>query len=540
MSIENLSIQNLSDFCQKNNTQAIIIPDSDFFLNEYTPKEDNIRFQLTKFKGSVGQSFYLNGKLYLVVDGRYRLAAKEQFQGDELIIVDYTKQIWPKVLETIRGANISKIGVWKDRMDVANFSSLNEEFNVIDCREIYFSELNYPEPKHVKNVKAVELNLNDNEIFLTHQVDVISRLLGVRTDALSYMSSMPGLLFYSKNKKFLFHPFKSIQLSNVDHDYHAFLFDHSKLSGFDTFNFVMDPLVTNQYVLDQIKQNFPSAKIILKEGFAAQYMSFKPDWELIEFSKSFASSDKAVWRTLNYLKANQEKNLSEVDLKQKITDEYFAHGAWNLSFHPICGFGANSAIIHYGEPSQSKSWEEGEFFLMDSGAYFDYGIATDTTRTIVRGRPSDKQIKCYSLVLRGLIRSMSAVFPNGTIGSQIDMLARDALFQAGLNYQHGTGHGIGVHVHESGYLVNPFSTVELRAGQVGSLEPGYYEEGWGGIRLENAVKVVEHPEYDGYLTFESLCYIPFEEELIDRNLFTGQELEYLDQYQEKSKNLLNA
>jgi Xaa-Pro aminopeptidase len=291
--------------------------------------------------------------------------------------------------------------------------------------------------------------------------------------------------------------------------------------------------------LENICNNSKNLTLKAIKGHNANYMAKKESKELDDFKNSFNKSDLAIWRTLDWARKNKTALISEINLKEKILNEFKVSGAWRESFHPICGFGANSAIIHYGQPSDKKTWDENEFLLLDSGAYYESGVATDTTRTLFNGAPNEKAVLMYSLVLRGLIKAQMSVFAPGTLGSQVDMLAREPLLQFGKNYAHGTGHGIGVHVHEAGYLLNPMSTVGLFEGQVGSIEPGYYEEGWGGIRLENAVVVVKHPTFEDKLTFESLTYIPFEEDLIDRSLFTSKELEYLDQYQEKSRSALS-
>lgn len=538
MEIEKLNLNQLYEFQKQQNLDAILIPDGDFFLNEYTPAEDSVRKQLTQFKGSVGQAFTIQDKLHLIVDGRYRISAKEQFQGDQLHFVEFTPYIFPKIIELFKAANVKRLGVWFERINGVDFNVFNESFEIIDTSSLFPAAFNEQAPTKVYATNPVKMSLAEGELFVTHQVDTIARLTGLRSNYFPYMSSIPGLLFATQDQQILATSFdcqiesssktSSLALTQVNSLLH---FPDTSSLQFKTV--VYDPKVTNQSVVQALVKTFGKDRVLAKPDLNSNYMSLKEEAEIIRFKESFQLADKAIWNSLKWAKSSTDF-ISEVELKEKIIHEYRQVGAWSESFHPIAGFGSNSAIIHYGSPSSDKKWVEGEFLLLDSGAYFEAGVATDTTRTLYKGTPDAKAIQMYSLVLRGLIKAQMSIFPIGTLGSQVDMLAREPLLQFGKNYAHGTGHGIGVHVHEAGYLLNPLSQVPLKAGQVGSIEPGYYEEGWGGIRLENAVVVVPHPEHPNMLCFEPLTQLPFEENLIDRNLFTTKELEYLDVYQGKA------
>lgn len=532
--LKNLLIQNLYDFQEQNSVDAIVIPDGDFFLNEYTPADDSIRKQLTKFLGSVGQAFTIGNSLHLIVDGRYEISAKAQFVGDQLDIVSFTPQIAPKMLQLMQAQQVRRLGVWMERMSSSEFQSLAELFELVDVAPLFKSSFSPNAPETLYATRAVPLCLDEGEVLVTHQVDAIARLSGLRSDYFPYMSSLPGVLFYSNHEQVLATSF-AVDQQNLSNEAPSFvqvasLLEVPDLAFAQAKTFIYDPAVTNQGLVAALVQKYGQERVQARAKLNSRYMTFKGEQELAEFKDSFAKADAAIWKTLNWARANAAE-INEVQIKQKIIEQYRQSGAWRESFHPISGLGKNSAIIHYGSPSQSKQWEEGEFLLLDSGAYYHAGVATDTTRTLYRGRPDEKAVRMYTLVLRGLMKAQMSIFPAGTLGSQIDMLAREPLLQVGKNYAHGTGHGIGVHVHEAGYLLNPLSTVPLSEGQVGSIEPGYYEEGWGGIRLENAVVVKQHPEFKDMLCFEPLTMLPFEEELIDRSLFTAQELEYFDRYQ---------
>ena len=211
-----------------------------------------------------------------------------------------------------------------------------------------------------------------------------------------------------------------------------------------------------------------------------------------------------------------------------------------LSFDTISSTGANAAVIHYKPERDSCSIIDPKaVYLCDSGAqYFDG--TTDTTRTLHFGTPTDMERKAYTLVLKGVISLDTAVFPKGTSGFALDTLARQHLWAEGLDYRHGTGHGVGsyLNVHEGPIGVGTrvqYSEVPLAAGNVLSDEPGYYEDGNFGIRIENIImaKEVQTKHHFGdkpYLGFEHVTMVPYCRKLIDVGLLTPGERRWVDEY----------
>jgi len=205
------------------------------------------------------------------------------------------------------------------------------------------------------------------------------------------------------------------------------------------------------------------------------------------------------------------------------------------SFTSIVGHGGNGAIVHYAAKSGSDAeLKEASLLLIDTGAHYINGT-TDITRTIALGKPTAEMLRNFTLVLKGHIALAEAVFPEGTRGAQLDVLARQFLWKEGLSYLHGTGHGIGhvLNVHEGPQSIrlqeNPTA---LLPGMLLSNEPGYYKEGCYGIRCENAMLVAEHSQTDSgrFLRFETLSLFPFDSKLIDRSLLTTDEQQWLDSY----------
>jgi Xaa-Pro aminopeptidase len=216
----------------------------------------------------------------------------------------------------------------------------------------------------------------------------------------------------------------------------------------------------------------------------------------------------------------------------------------DVSFPTISGAGPNGAIVHYRVTSASnRVIGENELFLIDSGAQYEDGT-TDVTRTIAVGTPSAEMRDRFTRVLKGHIAIARAVFPEGTSGAQLDPLARVALWQAGLDFDHGTGHGVGCYlsVHEGPQRISKLGTAPLKRGMIVSNEPGYYKTGAYGIRIENLLLVIPGPSPDGadkpLNAFETLTLAPIDRRLIDARLLTGKERLWLDDYHARVRDAL--
>ncbi|XP_031419450.1 xaa-Pro aminopeptidase 1 isoform X1 [Clupea harengus] len=217
-----------------------------------------------------------------------------------------------------------------------------------------------------------------------------------------------------------------------------------------------------------------------------------------------------------------------------------------LSFPTISSVGPNAAIIHYRPlPETNRTLSLNEIYLIDSGAQYMDGT-TDVTRTMHFGTPTDYEKECYTYVLKGQIAVCAAIFPNGTKGHLLDSFARAALWDAGLDYLHGTGHGVGcfLNVHEGpcGISYKTFADEPLEAGMIVSDEPGYYEDGSFGIRLENLVLVVPaKPKYNfrnrGSLTFETITLVPIQTKVMDTGLLTQKERDWVNEYHRECREI---
>jgi Xaa-Pro aminopeptidase len=288
------------------------------------------------------------------------------------------------------------------------------------------------------------------------------------------------------------------------------------------------------------------AKVIQKRDPAVLPKALKNQAEIDGHRAAQARDGAALTRFLHWISIEAPKG--EVDeLKAVETLQQFRLACGDLrdtSFDTISGAGPNGAIVHYRVSEETnRPLEMDSIYLVDSGGQYPDGT-TDVTRTVAIGEPTDEMRDRFTRVLKGHIAVARARFPAGTRGTQLDTLARQYLWQAGVDYAHGTGHGVGAYlaVHEGPQRIAPVGSGQaggdepLQAGMFLSNEPGYYKTGEYGIRVENLVLVVP-VEIEGaekkMLGFETLTFAPIDRKLIDTGLLSPEEREWVDSYHRK-------
>ncbi len=284
-----------------------------------------------------------------------------------------------------------------------------------------------------------------------------------------------------------------------------------------------------------LKNVFSGSVLTQKPGGLVEFQAIKDEEEIAIMTRNFTKSDKAIYKTIKWTKdaVASKKKISERDVYDQTSLEYKKQGSVTQSFNTISGVGPNGSIMHYGNPKSDLFIKENDMILLDSGGYFAGGFATDTTRTFMASsaQPDPEYKRIFTLVLKGVLQCQNAIFPEGVTGATVDAFARKPLFDAGFNFAHGTGHGVGINVHEGGARISPVTDIEMKAGQVVSIEPGIYIPGFGGVRIENIAVVEKHQDIEGFLRFRSLVYIGYEPTLIDESLLTEQEKKWLDDYE---------
>ena len=296
---------------------------------------------------------------------------------------------------------------------------------------------------------------------------------------------------------------------------------------------LIDEAATPVWMVDRLTEG--GAEVIRGADPCALPKACKNAVELDGIRDAHRRDGAALTRFLAWLAAAPPGSITELDAVAQLAamragGEHYR----GPSFDTISGSGPNGAIVHYRVTDESnRTLEPGTLYLVDSGGQYLDGT-TDVTRTVAIGRPEPEHRDRFTRVLRGHIALATARFPRGTTGAQLDTLARQFLWQAGLDYDHGTGHGVGhyLNVHEGPQRVSRMgSGAALAPGMVVSNEPGYYKTGAYGIRIENLVTVTEADDANGgFLGFETLTLAPIDRALIDPAMLTAVERAWLDAY----------
>jgi Xaa-Pro aminopeptidase len=293
---------------------------------------------------------------------------------------------------------------------------------------------------------------------------------------------------------------------------------------------------THQLIIDRQSATDSNIKIVLEANPIEGMKARKNPVEIEQMKSANFKASKAKTFTLKWLTEQLEngKVLTEFDVKETVERFYQQETDFqSLSFRTIAGAGVNSSIVHYGTPSPEITLTSGEFLLLDSGSQY-LGGTTDDTRTVIIGEPTALHIEHYTTVLIAHISCAMQQFPKGTMGVQLDAIARGVLWQEQLDYGHGTGHGVGAFlaVHEGPNGISKSVQYALEPGMVTSIEPGYYQPGWGGIRIENLYVVIEMPSKNDtvWYGFEPLTYIPFDRKLINADRLSKTQLAWLNNY----------
>ncbi len=298
-----------------------------------------------------------------------------------------------------------------------------------------------------------------------------------------------------------------------------------------------DPAKTNSWIFTTLTQS--GADLLHKDDPCVLPKACKNPVEIAGAYAAHQRDGVAMCQFLAWLAREGSKGqVTELEAVDYLDACRRKQAMWeDCSFPTISGAGSNGAIVHYhSTPETNRRLEPGTLYLVDSGGQYLDGT-TDITRTIAIGRPSDEHRDRYTRVLQGHIALATARFPEGTTGSQLDALARAPLWAMGLDYDHGTGHGVGsfLGVHEGPQRIGKAANaVALKPGMIVSNEPGYYKTGAYGIRLENLVTVVKDESFKNstrpFLAFDTLTIVPFERALIATEVLSLKERQWVDTY----------
>ncbi len=531
----------INNIIYSNNLDAYILPKNDNYFTEYS-KINNLK-SITNFSGSAGFAIFLKYKKYLFVDGRYTIQAeKESGKTFKICEIPY---VWPKDILK------KKIKIGFDP-DLFTWETLNKyfgnNFNLVPLSYKFKNENktddNYPffslEPKvageNVNNKinRLIQLmNKKKIDYNFISSGENICWLLNIRGKDLPNSPIANCKMILTKNKKIFFFSNKDkvnkiklslrkLKINFLDKD--SIL---KCLINLKTGNFSIDNKTCSVFEQSLINYKF---KIVEKKDPIYFFKSLKNKTEIKNMINAHIEDGVALTKFLFWIKKQKINNLTELKIEKKL--ENFRKRGKNYlypSFNTIAGSGPNGAVIHYrSDKFSNRKLENKDLLLVDSGGQYKWGT-TDVTRTVCFSNVSNRVKNIFTRVLKGHIAVALSNINKEKNGHNIDKIARKSLNSAGLDYRHGTGHGVGafLNVHEGPQGISKHNIVKLEEGMVLSNEPGYYKKNDFGIRIENLVFI---KKAKNKLLFENLTMAPIDIDLINLKMLNKKERNYLFKY----------
>lgn len=544
-----------------------LIPKANKHQCEYLRSDEERLRWLANFSGSAGLVIVLRDKAALFVDGRYVLQAHHEVDEALFEIIDttYTSPSSWLMNNVPSGAKIGfdpwlitgyTFNNYKKLLREKETSLIPVDQNLIDClwqdkptgsaHKIVIHSLEVAGISHDEKIRDLAQKIREKgaDGALMTMVESVNWLFNIRGHDLEYMPVVFSFAFVDKDGKAILF----VDLEKVTVEVRAHLGEKITLQSYESLltflgvlghqkrKILMDPVLTSLKFMTVLEET--GGRILYGDDLTLLPKSCKNTTEIRGMRETHLRDGAALTMFLHWVtKEASNQKVSEIEAAQKLR-EFRARFPtfWGDSFHTISAAGAHGAVVHYrATPSTDCLLQADELYLIDSGGHYHDG-STDVTRTIALGKPTPEQKDRFTRVLKGHIALAQLLFPQGTTGGQIDAFARFFLWQAGLDYAHGTGHGVGsvMSIHEGPQRISKAtSTIALQPGMVISNEPGYYKAEHYGIRLENLVVVVsvDVPGAESpMLGFETLTLAPIDVRLIERSLMTPSEIKWLNDY----------
>ena len=545
----------------KKNIDAYLVPKNDCFFNEFIRTgNDRLRY-VSNFTGSVGTALILHKKNYLFVDGRYTIQAKQE-SGHLFSIIDISKINISSFLKK-NYTNI-KIGFDPNLFRFQTIKNiLKEKINLVSIeknlieqvwkdkkKEVYKNafilENQYCGISHIKKIKNLRdlLDINKKNSFFISSNENVCWLLNIRGEDSIYSPLLNAFALIQQNKITVFCNLKKvgnklIKSFKKDVQFSDIKSLKEKLIRTKIFSVKIDPATTSYGLIKFLQSSKIKCKFIQDPIFHLKSKKNKIEIQNLKIAHMFdgvALVKLFFW--INQFK--NKKKINEISC-QKQLENFRKENSFYLgpSFPPISGFNKNGAIIHYNATNKTNQLLTGNgIYLLDTGGQYLWGT-TDVTRTISLGKPSLYKKNIYTRILKGHLTLRNFQLKNNTTGAQLDRAARKYLKQIGLDYPHSTGHGVGycLNVHESPPSISKKSKDKFAVGQVVSNEPGYYLERQFGMRIENLIYVNKIKKK---LLFKDLTLVPYDKNLINKNLLSRLEIKYLNNYHKEVFEKLNS
>lgn len=531
-------VETLRKYLQKNGLSAFIFPSTDPHQGEYVPQHWMTRQWISGFDGSAGTAVVTLSDAALWTDSRYFIAAEEQLKGTPFQLMKDGMPETPSIEEWICqqlkegetvgidgellplegedgwGSAFGKAGI-KLRTDLDPAETLWEDRPPIPKNKVEIQPLEFAGESAESKIERVRQALREQkaEHLVISQLDEIAWLLNLRGSDVHCNPVFVSYVLLTQNDVTLF-----IDSEKLDETVENYL----KSIG----------VSIHPYGKPAVKSTASNPIPAMK--------SVKNAAEIEGFHRAMVRDGVAMVKFLRWLKpAVEAGNETELSIDKKLTALRAEQDLYRgLSFDTIAAYGPHGAIVHYeATPDSDVVLEPKGLLLLDSGAQYQDGT-TDITRTIALGPLTDEEKLDYTLVLKGHIRLALTRFPDGISGTQIDALARYAMWQHGINYGHGTGHGVGSYlcVHEGPHQIrHTWKPAPLHAGMTVTNEPGIYRQGKHGVRIENTMLIVEagETEFGRFLRLEPLTLCPIDLTPVIWDMMTQEEITYLNTYHKK-------
>ena len=566
-------IKALRKLMKDHGVEAYLVPSSDPHQSEYVPEFWQRRKFISGFTGSAGEVVITQRKASLWTDSRYYLQAEQELDKN---IFTLFKVGMPDVssFEDWIFKELKKgefLGVDPRVISHKNYMALKKKLEIkgIELESIEKNLVdviweNRPEPptgklesheeKYAGESAACKLNrlrkkMADEaaDAHVVTTLDSIAWLFNIRGSDVDFNPVAISYAIITGEKAFLF-----VDLNKVTEDVRLALKDTVDILDYKDFGSELkslarkgcrvwlDEVSVNQWIVDALKEG---AKFLLKPSPINMFKAIKNKIEISGLRAVHIRDGAAMVKFLYWLEQAVGKiEVTEVSAAKKLAEFRAQNGLFKgLSFETISAYGAHGAVVHYAaSPKTDVPIKSEGIYLVDSGGQYLDGT-TDITRTLCLGNPTEEQRESFTRVLKGMIDLLTTSFPQGTAGKQLDTIARLPLWEKGLNYGHGTGHGIGsyLNVHEGPHAISYYRCIGigLEPGMITTIEPGYYRENEYGIRIENVALVKKDEEKSSeefaFYKFENLTLCPIDLHLVKKELLSEDEINWLNNYHKK-------
>lgn len=560
-------IKQLQETLTNKGIDALIIPNQDPHQSEYLPEYWKTREWYSGFTGSAGVLVVTAGTAALWTDSRYFLQAEIELHGsgitlykpEEPLIQAYGNWIahhLPKGSQVACNLNLLGVryhnflsGLLAEKQINLFHDTLAEDLNPDrpSLPEFPVFELSEIEARMPRKEKLLRIRqaLKEKELdhYLITALDDIAWTLNLRGRDIPFNPVFYAYLYVDPSKAIVFIR-ESILTADIKEKLEA---DAVELRPYGDVTAWLHTLSGKVQILAdpttlayRLYEYFGETRFHLENSIVEQLKCIKIDYEVASICRTMAADGAALVKAFFWLDQHPNRaQLTEHDFAERLIQYRQENpGYLSESFYPIAGFRENGAIVHYRpEAGGAKQLSGPGLFLVDSGGQY-LGGTTDITRTIALGPASSKQQQHFTRVLKGHIALASAVFPKGTMGIQLDSLARIPLWEVGLNFRHGTGHGVGfcLNVHEGPQGISSQlqrSKTIFESGMLTSNEPGLYITGEYGIRIENLILCKASEKAEGFLEFETLSLFPIDRNLIAEKMLDNKEKRWLNDYHNK-------